>query len=228
MPLTVNWDARARRFTLRVDPRTGGARLTVPRGADLDDATAFLRRHERWLMDQRRNAAGPVPFVAGATVPLRGVDHEIRLTGSPGRRVWIDAAADEVRHPVIQVAGATDMVAIRVARFLKSEARADLEQRASAHARSLGLGFERIAIRDQRTRWGSCSSSGTLSFSWRLVMAPPFVLDYVAAHEVAHLREMNHGPRFWRLVGQMAPDMDHARSWLTRHGPALHAYGAPS
>jgi len=109
---------------------------------------------------------------------------------------------------------------------LVSEARADLQDRVSWHSRNLQLKPRRIAVRDQTTRWGSCSSSGVLSFSWRLILAPTLVLDYVAAHEVAHLQEMNHGPRFWDLVRMTMPRMEEAQRWLKRHGGDLHSYGA--
>ena len=110
--------------------------------------------------------------------------------------------------------------------FLKKEARHDLERAVMRHAMMLGVRVKAIRLRDQTSRWGSCSSTGMLSFSWRLVMAPPFVLDYLAAHEVAHLHEMNHGPRFWHLVESVCPETKQARAWLNREGLRLHAIGA--
>ncbi|HEY6670114.1 MAG TPA: M48 family metallopeptidase, partial [Methyloceanibacter sp.] len=102
----------------------------------------------------------------------------------------------------------------------------DLKTRVAVHAKRLDLTPKRLYVRDQTTRWGSCSTSGALSFSWRLVLAPPFVLDYLAAHEVAHLGHMNHGPRFWALVERSMPRHEEARSWLKKHGASLHRYGA--
>jgi hypothetical protein len=113
----------------------------------------------------------------------------------------------------------------RFADWLKAEVRRDLSERVRHHAQTLCCNPKRLSIRDQATRWGSCSTTGTLSFSWRLIFAPPFVLDYVAAHEVAHLREMNHGPRFWRLVRDAIPGMHKARAWLKAYGAELHRYG---
>ena len=114
----------------------------------------------------------------------------------------------------------------RLLDWLKRQAQADLRLRVDIHAKRLGLAPKRISVRDQTTRWGSCSSTGALSFSWRLILAPPFVLDYLAAHEVAHLEEMNHGPQFWALVARTMPRHDEARDWLHTHGSNLHAYGA--
>ena len=95
--------------------------------------------------------------------------------------------------------------------------------RALAGGDALGA-LKHISLRDQTTRWGSCSASGVLSFSWRLILAPRFVLDYVAAHEVAHLREMNHGPRFWQLVAARVPRLEEAKDWLGNEGSDLHRY----
>jgi len=130
--------------------------------------------------------------------------------------------------PRLCVAGAYDHAARRLVDWLKVEARKDITHRVNHHAAALGLAPRRISVRDQATRWGSCSSTGNLSFSWRLIFAPAFVLDYVAAHEVAHLRELNHGPRFWRLVRDLMPEMHKARAWLKQNGAELHRYHAQS
>jgi predicted metal-dependent hydrolase len=109
--------------------------------------------------------------------------------------------------------------------WLCAEAMRDLDQRVACHAARLHLKPKRIAVRDQSSRWGSCSTTGVLSFSWRLILAPSQILDYVAAHEVAHLKEMNHGPRFWALVRESMPAMDEAKRWLQIYGMDLHRYG---
>ena len=90
---------------------------------------------------------------------------------------------------------------------------------------ALGVKVKRLSIRDQSSRWGSCTSAGSLSFSWRLILAPPYVLDYLAAHEVAHLVEMNHSARFWRVVGRVCGHVERAKTWLDTHGNDLHRYG---
>lgn len=135
-------------------------------------------------------------------------------------------ASDTRDLPRICVSGDERHAPRRLADWLHGEARADLAKRVEHHATSLGCAPKRLSVRDQSSRWGSCSSSGTLSFSWRLIFAPAFVLDYVAAHEVAHLREMNHSQRFWRLVRETMPDMQRARNWLKQNGAELHRFGA--
>jgi hypothetical protein len=109
--------------------------------------------------------------------------------------------------------------------FLKREAKSDLEAASRRAAAALGIAVKRVSIRDQSSRWGSCSTTGVLSYSWRLVLAPPFVLDYLAAHEVAHLIEMNHSRRFWRVVERICPDLARAKAWLDANGTSLHRYG---
>jgi predicted metal-dependent hydrolase len=137
---------------------------------------------------------------------------------------WI--RSDTRAVPRICVSGGDTHGPRRPADWLRAEAKADLTRRTYHHAANLGLRPKRISVRDQSTRWGSCSTTGTICYSWRLIFAPEFVLDYVAAHEVAHLREMNHGPRFWRLVRDTMPDMQKARAWLKQNGAELHRFGA--
>src|SRR6185312_3474780 len=129
------------------------------------------------------------------------------------------------QRSTIVVPGPKDLAATRLTRWLFHEARRDLEKSVARHAGLLSLKSKHIAIRDQTSRWGSCSTTGALSFSWRLILAPSFVLDYVAAHEVAHLAEMNHGPKFWTLVKKICPDFEVAKQWLQVRGPDLHRYG---
>jgi hypothetical protein len=138
--------------------------------------------------------------------------------------VEITGTAEAAGAPEIRVSGRPEHAARRLRDWLHAEARSDLDARVGWHARSLGLTPRRITVRDQSSRWGSCSTTGALSFSWRLVLAPPMILDYVAAHEVAHLAEMNHGPRFWALVARTMPQMDEARRWLQVYGMDLHRY----
>ena len=127
--------------------------------------------------------------------------------------------------PVLCVAGGAEHMDRRVHDYLKREARKDLHKASLAYAQDLGVRVKRLSIRDQSSRWGSCTSAGSLSFSWRLILAPPYVLDYLAAHEVAHLVEMNHSARFWRVVGRVCDHVDRAKAWLDTHGNDLHRYG---
>ena len=183
-----------------------------------------------------------MPFTHGAIVPLRGRAHVLRFAGMVRRRgvVWIEAAEDAKavpawpegarvgvrRLPRLYVAGEHEHAPRRLLDWLKRQAHLDLNARVEHHAKRLDLAPKRIFVRDQTTRWGSCSTSGALSFSWRLVLAPPFVLDYLAAHEAAHLAHMNHGPRFWALVERTTPRHREAQAWLRKHGASLHRYGA--
>jgi predicted metal-dependent hydrolase len=140
---------------------------------------------------------------------------------------WPEGARVGIRRlPRLHVAGEEEHAPRRLLDWLKRQAHLDLNTRVDLHARRLNLTPKRLFVRDQTTRWGSCSTSGALSFSWRLVLAPPFVLDYLAAHEVAHLGHMNHGPRFWSLVERTMPRHEEARNWLRKHGASLHRYGA--
>ena len=126
------------------------------------------------------------------------------------------------------VAGQREHAPRRLQDWLTGQARKDLSDRVAHHAGALGLRPRRISVRDQTSRWGSCSSTGQLCFSWRLVLAPRHVLDYVAAHEVAHLAEMNHSTRFWALVARTFHDMGRSKAWLNAHGRELHCYGRAS
>ncbi|GAB4066155.1 M48 family metallopeptidase [Ancylobacter sonchi] len=222
--VTLRRDARARRYTLRVRAATRDVVLTMPARGSLKEAIAFAERHTGWIAVRLAQLPVVVAFTPGATVPLRGVPHVI--VHRPGQRgtVWTEAGADDA--PLLCVAGEVAHVARRVADFLKREARRDLTEASRRHAAALGVSISRITLRDTASRWGSCSSTGALSYSWRLILAPPEVLDYLAAHEVAHRREMNHGPRFWATVDRLFPRRHEAEAWLKRRGAELHRFGA--
>ena len=158
----------------------------------------------------------------GLELPLRGVPHRIVHRAARGT-VWTQADAD---MPLLCVAGNRVHLARRLRDYLKREAKRDLEAASHRYATQLGVTVRRVAVRDQASRWGSCTAAGILSYSWRLILAPPFVLDYLAAHEVAHLVEMNHSRRFWRVVAGICPEWQRAKGWLTANGNALHRYGA--
>ena len=224
-PVEVRSHPTARRLTLRVSRTRRTVLLTVPRQFDVREANRFLAKSLDWVIERLEGVPEPVPFRHGAVLPLRGVLHEVRFAGPGSRRVVVTTSFSDGRRPDLTVAGAAEHAPRRLKDWLRSEAARDLDARVSWHARNLGLKARRITLRDQKSRWGSCSSEGHLSFSWRLVMAPPLVLDYVAAHEVAHLAEMNHGPRFWRLVAKTMPGMEEAKFWLRRNGMDLYRYG---
>jgi predicted metal-dependent hydrolase len=211
--VTLRKSSRARRLSLRISRLDGRATLTLPNRVPLREAIAFLHDREGWL---RGHLAQVVPISApgfGDQVPFRGQ----AVTLAPGK----------VRRPTLT--GGTillpddpDRVAARVLAFLKAEARNDLAAASDRYAKALGRPFRKLTLRDTRSRWGSCSAQGDLMYSWRLVMAPPPVLDYVAAHEVAHLAEMNHSPTFWAVVNRLYPGHAECRRWLRTHGQSLH------
>jgi len=220
--VTLLWNERARRYTLRLRGSVREPVVTIPDRGKLSEARAFLDRNRGWL--QARLAALPAatPLADGVSIPLRGTP--VRIVHQPGRGiVRLQAQEDEM---LLLVPGDIDHLPRRITDFLKREARRDLEAATARHAASLGVTVKTIRLGDPTSRWGSCSSSGTIAYSWRMILAPPSVLDYLAAHEVAHLREMNHSARFWRHVASICPGMAEAKAWLVRHGATLHAVGA--
>ncbi len=217
--LNVRFNPRARRLIVKVHPTTGEVTVTAPSQRALDKALEFARGQSDWIARQLSHVPALVKLGAGALLPFKGVEHEVRQ-GSLGHvPVWIEGR-------VIHVVGAKEHHPRRVLDFLKSEARKELEARVTAHTSRIGLKHTRLTVRDTASRWGSCSAQRSLSFSWRLILAPPFVLDYVVAHEVAHMREMNHGPKFWKLVQELVGDFRRPQKWLRDHGAALHRYAA--
>lgn len=219
----------ARRFTLRVRAATHDTVLTMPSSASLRTARAFVERHVDWMRLRLSGLPNRAVLGPGALLPLRGVEHELALHDaglSRAETVEVHSSTPGLR-PVLRVPGPPDLMGQRLHAFLRREARRDLERSVEAHAPRIGKPYARIVVRESRTRWGSCSSKGTLSFSWRLVLAPSFVLDYLAAHEVAHLVHMNHSAAFWAVTRALAPRMDEAELWLKTHGPTLHRYVVP-
>ncbi|MDT8343534.1 MAG: M48 family metallopeptidase [Thermohalobaculum sp.] len=218
LPVAVrlNVSARARRFTLRLGAPGEDAVLTLPPGVPRLEAEQFLDRHAGWL--DRALARQPQGIAVGPGVRLPVAGRMVEIVLAPGPR-----RAPVLREDALVVTGA-GAAAPRIAAWLREGARAALVPAVQGYAARLGCALRGVALRDTRSRWGSCSSAGRISFSWRLAMAPPGVLDYVAAHEAAHLAEMNHGPRFWALVERLRPGHAAERAWLKREGRALHAY----
>ena len=206
-------NARARRFTLSV--RDGEARLTAPEAAPEGEAQRFLDRQRGWLRDAMLRAPAPVPVGPGVTLPLAG--RPVAVCPSGAVRGACRLEGDRLLAPEAAPGPA-------VAAFLRALAQERLAPAARAAAQRLERRAGRIAFRDTRSRWGSCTSRGDLAFSWRLAMAPPAVQDYVAIHEAAHLVEMNHSPAFWALVARLCPTYRVQRAWLRGEGRALHGF----
>lgn len=213
--------ASARRLILRLDRRSGTPVLTLPRGVSRLKAATFLNDHLGWLEARLKAAPAPVRLVDGAVFPLFGlpcrITHRAPFRGET-------RLVEEYGQRLLLVHGSAEQVSTRVMRFLKAEAQRLLGEASARHALALGVSIGRISLRDTRSRWGSCSARGDLSFSWRMVMAPPLVLDYLAAHEVCHRKEMNHSARYWRLVAGIFPRFREAEHWLKREGASLHHF----
>ncbi|WP_376095299.1 M48 family metallopeptidase [Roseomonas sp. CCTCC AB2023176] len=219
-PTPVRWNrsARARRVSLRIDPRAGEVVVTLPMRSGRRAGLQLLTTHAAWVKERLASLAPAVPLSPGQEVNLGGLPHVIRH--DPALRGPATLAPG-----AILVGGDGEFVARRVADFLRAEGRRRICERVAVHAARLGVKAKRITLKDTRSRWGSCAPDGSLAFSWRLVMAPDWVLDYVVAHEVAHLRELNHSARFWTLVTALTPDRDAAQEWLRKNGPALLRVG---
>ena len=251
-PVQVRRHPAARRLTLRVSQVRREVVLTIPQGGSLAEAGKFVAQHMDWVRQRIEALPEPVALADAAKILYRGDLHRIAVLGptrhqriawsegtraaraalkalsesvAPSRRAKVQLPDNLL--PRLCVTGQPEHAPRRLRDWLIKQAREELSERVQHHARNLGLKPRRVVVRDQTSRWGSCSSARVLSFSWRLIFAPAYVLDYVAAHEVAHLKEMNHGPRFWALVRKTNPRMDDARRWLKRHGAELHRYCLP-
>ncbi len=210
--------SRARRISLRIEPKGGVVVVTLPPRAGRRAGLALLTAHADWVASHLAALPGAIAFVPGALVPIGGVEQPICHVPGARRGVWLEGGE-------IRVSGDVAFLPRRVRDFLRAEAKQRLSALVAEKAASLGATVRRVRVRDTRSRWGSCGADGSLAFSWRLVMAPPFVQDYVAAHEVAHLRHMNHGPRFWALVRKLSPHTDAAIAWLREEGTRLIRIG---
>lgn len=213
--ITLRRSARTRRFSLRVSRLDGRVTLSLPAWARETEALAFARDKEGWIRTVLAGMPEPSGIAPGSTVPVEG--RMLALVPGSGRLVRVDGES-------LVVPGDAAQMGVRVAAYLRTRARDRLQAACDLYAGRLGRPYSRLSLRDTRSRWGSCSPDGALMFSWRLIMAPPQVLDYVAAHEVAHLEQMNHSPAFWEVVSGLMPHYAHPRRWLKAEGQALHAY----
>ncbi len=226
VPVKVRLNPRARRLIVKVHPSTGEVAIIAPSQRSVPRALDFARQEGEWIADHLSRVPEPIHFLPGETIVFKGTRHVLRLSTELRGGVWLDPDSD---RPTIRVSGRREHVPRRVEDWLKKQARTHIIRRVNALTAELGVTASRITVRDAASRWGSCSTSGTLSLSWRLIMAPNFVLNYVCAHEVAHLREMNHGRRFWRLVERLTNEGEptDAQEWLRTNGAELHRYTAP-
>jgi len=234
-PVEICRHPRARSLKLDIRRHPRAVIITLPMECDLDEAEAFLIQNIDWVRNYIDCIPKPVPFCHGALVPLRGKVHRLVFTrsqagGGVQRVAKNDAFSDndvEENQGVseLRVGGPVEQAPRRFLDFLYEEVWWDFSVCIIKHAQKLDVTAPSITIRDQKTCWASCSALEAISFSWRLILAPPFVLDYVVAHEVAHLIEMNHSRKFWALVESATPRMEEAKDWLDVYGADLHRYG---
>lgn len=213
--ITLRRSARARRVSLRVSALDGRVTLSLPKRMPLKTALAFAEEKADWIRSHLANQVEAIIPQVGGTILFEGTELPI----IPGK-----ARTATTSDGVLIVPGTPDMVPARVRAFLKLAARTRLHAASRKYADRLGVQYSGITLRDTRSRWGSCSSTRGLSYSWRLVMAPPEVLDYVAAHEVSHILEMNHSAAYWAVVAGIYPDYAAPRAWLRNNGSLLHRY----
>ncbi len=218
VPLVFKRDGRAQRIILRLD--YGASRIVVvrPKRTSRQEAKRFVLSNRDWIAERIDQLPESIPFVHGTVFPFLGSPHRVRHRPNARGVVWCE-------EQEIHVAGHEEHLQRRVSDWLRLEARREIEAKARAKAEQIGKRVKRIILRDTTSRWGSCSPDGQLSFSWRLILAPRHVLDYVVSHEVAHLKEMNHGPRFWQLCRDLCRNVRAAREWLDQNGTDLYRYG---
>ena len=218
IPLIVRRNPRARRMILRLNVVGEGAVVTIPAGASSADAFDLVRRKSSWLDQQLKKIGARIYFGDGVCIPFRGLQYIVRHRDDVYGTVWIE-------NGEINVTGDVEYLDCRLGDWLKKQAHINIVPLVYKKAKQINKTVSRITIRDTRTRWGSCSAKGGLSFSWRLIMAPPEILDYVVAHEVSHLAYMNHSPRFWGTVDMLTEHAKNGRLWLRDNGSILHRIG---
>ena len=217
--IAIRVSPRARRIALRVDAAERKVELVLPSGVPTAHGLRFLATKQQWVSARLAALPQPVPFDEGVVIPVLGIPHPIRRETDPA------APPVTIRDGEIRVRGDRANIAHRVRDHLIGMARRDFARRARRVAARIDRSVTQVTVRDTKSRWGSCSGKGNLAFSWRLLFAPEWVIDYVVAHEVAHLVEMNHGARFWRLVESLSADSAAARAWLKRYRSRLFSYG---
>ncbi|WP_424942124.1 M48 family metallopeptidase [Aliiroseovarius crassostreae] len=214
--LLLRPSARARRLSLRVSRLDGRVTLSVPTGTPRREALRFAEERADWIRGHLADIPQDISPELGDEIPFLGQNH--RLVAGPGRSL---RAADRC---IFLPPSAQTNPGPRLMAFLKHQARGQLDQASRHYATRIGRDFGRLTLRDTRSRWGSCSSDGNLMYSWRLIMAPPEVLQYVAAHEVSHLVHMDHSPDFWAQVEEIFPNHKAPRTWLRENGHSLHRF----
>ncbi len=210
-------NAKAQRMVLRLSSKGDGLVMTLPKRVGLTEALRFAQTSRAWIEKSLARQPQAHALTDGSEILLRGRAHLVKFSG--GRRGLV-----AIENNVITIPGDPAHAERRLRDSLKKQALVELTAATKRYAALMNVSYSKITVRDQKSRWGSCAASGALSYSWRLILAPPDVLDYVAAHEVAHRREMNHGPKFWRLVLSHCPHSKSSTQWLKKHGRELHRH----
>ena len=219
LPLVIRRHRSAKRICLRYNPTDHAISLTLPRHTRVGDGLRFLMQKSEWLIATLRDMPCKKHIKPGVVIPLLG--DRVRIKHDPSiRRKWL--IADDTLH----IAGDRADFSERMTAALRDIARTTLTELALRDAAAIGRKVARVSVRDTRSRWGSCSSTGNLSFSYRLIFAPREVMEYVVAHEVAHLRHMNHSTAFWNCVASLCPEYEIAKNWLKLHGKDLYRFNA--
>jgi predicted metal-dependent hydrolase len=217
LPLVIRKRKGARRMVLRYQPITHALALTLPPYVSIRRGLSFVEEKRSWVLSRLEGRLEKIPFADGQVIPVLGVPY--RVTHAGGRGVV------RIEGDRIIVSGDSVFLKRRMREWIKKCAAEEIKKCAEEKAARIGRRIKKITLRDTRSLWGSCSRAGNLSFSWRLVFAPPEVLDYLVAHEVAHLREHNHGQVFWKLVAGLCPHWKTSRAWIKKHGETLYRYG---
>ena len=218
LPITLKRNLRAKRLILKLDPKGSGVIVTLPKGVAERDGLKMVDKNKVWIANQIAKQPTPVPFEDGAELLFQGEPHVLKHLPDARGLVWVEDG-------VIYVAGKAEFFERRLTDWLKKQAKQVISAQAHELAARLDKKIKRISVRDTVSRWGSCSSSGCLSFNWRLILAPSDILTYVVAHEVAHLKHMDHSPAFWACVDSLGVDARYGRHWLKKNGTFLQRNG---
>ncbi len=218
IPVCFRWNYRAKRLVLRIDRKNRGLIITIPKFATLSDARAFIETEKTWILCELSKIPNLIPFEPGVNIPILGETYLVCHAPNCRGGVWI-------KDKNLYVSGRPEHLARRLQDWLRKEAKRIIRVNVEKKVKLLNLNLGRIIIKDTKTRWGSCSAEGNLNFSWRILLMPPNVFDYIITHEVAHLAHHNHGPNFWALVRDIDPTFNQAKSWLKKNGDNLHRYG---
>ena len=218
IPIRIRRNTQARRMTLRLDSNIKGAVITLPLWTSEREALLMVHDKSDWLLTKLDNMLTNIPFKNGVQIPFLGEDHTI--SHDPDQKEVAKRSGTEIR-----LGGREEHLPRRLGHWLRKEAKIIIQPKAIEMAKQINGKVGRISIRDTKSRWGSCAVSGNLSFCWRLILTPEWVLNYVIAHEVSHLRHMNHGSEFWQTVADFNVKVDAARVWLNKNTQQLHRYG---